>query len=171
MDDTFHQQLKNFVASPDRVKSQLEKSNVDISEKEELLKALKAEQVKVTSEMERLYQLYMANGMGVDGFGAKYKPLEERNKQLDDEIPRLQAEVDFLKIKLLSNDQVISEAKSLFDRWPHMEYDEKLRITETITTKIIIGKDEVTLHLAYLPSSENMANSEHTLRGSSRPRA
>ena len=53
-----------------------------------------------------------------DGFRHEYHPLEERAKQLSDRIPELQGELDFLKIKFLSSDEVLTEAKDLYGRWP-----------------------------------------------------
>jgi len=83
----------------------------------------------------------------------QYRPLEERRKALEEEIPRLQGEVDFLKIEYLSSGQVISEARDLYSRWPELNFEEKRKIVENIVEKILIGKDEVQIDLCYLPSS------------------
>ena len=40
------------------------------------------------------YRLYSDGGLTAEESGKFYRPLEERQKQLDDELPRLQAEVD-----------------------------------------------------------------------------
>ena len=61
-------------------------------------------------------------------------------KQLDDQIPTLQGELDFLKIQHLSQEEVISEATDLYTRWPALEHEEKRRIVENITQRITIGK-------------------------------
>ena len=45
--------------------------------------------------------------------------------QLDEEVPRVQAEVDLLKVNHLSADQVLSEANDLYGRWPSLSRDEK----------------------------------------------
>jgi len=72
-----------------------------------------------------------------------------------------------LKIQYLSSDQIVAEAKDLFSRWAGIPFEGKRSIAENITETIIIGKDEVSIHLCYLPSSFEMtANRPHNPRGS-----
>ncbi len=105
--------------------------------------------------------------MTTDGFGAQYRPLEERSKQLDDELTKLLGELDFLKIKFISSDEVLTEAKDLYGRWPSLEAEAKRKIIENITDRITIGKDDVTIDLCYLPSSsEMMVEKSRNLRDS-----
>src|SRR4030042_4404472 len=108
----------------------------------------------------------------MEGLGVHYKPLEERLKQINAQIPEIQGEIDFLKIQYLSSDQIFSEAKDLYSRWPELTQEEKLKIVENITDKIIIGQEAVTIHLAYLPSSSKMmASGQHNHTDSWRPPA
>ena len=81
------------------------------------------------------------------GFGAKYHPWADRFRQLDDEIPAAQAELDVMKISQLSEEEIILGAKDLYERWPKLPDEEKRRIIEAITEKIIVGKDEVEINL------------------------
>jgi len=99
-------------------------------------------------------------------FGRYHKPLEERAKQLENQIPDLQGEIDFLRIQYLSSDQILNEAKDLYSRWKDLTPEEKQKIVENITEKIIIGQEDVTINLAYLPSSPKLMATEqhkHTL--------
>jgi hypothetical protein len=57
----------------------------------------------------------------MEGFGRHYRPLEERLKQIDNQIPEVQGEIDFLKIQYLSSDQIFNEAKDLYSRWPEQK--------------------------------------------------
>ena len=114
-------------------------------------------------------RLYLDDKITADGFGTQYRPLEERSKQLENELPKLQGELDFLKIKFISSDEILTEAKDLYSRWPSLEPEAKRKIIENITDKITIGKDDVTIDLCYLPSSsEMMAEKSRNLRDSSR---
>ena len=77
-------------------------------------------------------------------------------KQITEQIPALQAEVDYLAIQHLSRDEVLSEARDIYSHWPELEPDEKRQIIENTVEKIIIGKDDVTIELAYLPNSSEL---------------
>ncbi len=166
MEEVFQGQLKNFLFSPDEIGVYLDEANRTIKEKDELLQGLLAEERKVRQEMEAVYRLYIDKEISSQGFGERYKPLEERCNQISDQIPEVQAEIDFLKIQYLSSDEIVHEAKDLYSRWGQLEQEEKRKIVEAITEKIVVGKDEVTINLSYLPPSpELMAKRERNHSG------
>ena len=103
--------------------------------------------------MDETYQLYIDKQITSEGFGKRYLPMEEKEKQLEEEIPRMQAEIDLLKINLISSEQISNDGKSLYESWPQLEYEEKRKTVEAITESIIIGKDEVEVNLSFLPTS------------------
>ncbi len=109
------------------------------------------ERAKLASEIDKLYELYLAGSIDKAGFGVKYRPLAERQRQLDDEIPKTQAEIDVMKIAHLSKDEIVSEARDLYARWPELPRDERRRIIEAITERITVGTDEITIDLYYVP--------------------
>jgi site-specific DNA recombinase len=172
LETVFHEQLKTFFFSPTDWLSYLEQADTRIKEKQELLDTLEKERQKITQDMEKLFRLYMADQISPEGFGKQNKPLEERAKQLEEEIPNLQGEIDFLKIHYLSSDQILTNARDLYSRWPDLKAEERRKIVENITERIVIGKDDVTIELCYLPSPSEIASKEqHNLRDSSRRQA
>jgi len=167
LEAVFHEQLKNFFFSPADIAGYLGEADRTIKDKQELLETLSEESRKLKREMDKLYNLYMADEITREGFGTRYRPLEERHKQLDDEMPRLQAEIDFLKVQYLASDEILNEAKDLYARWPELDQTEKRKVVENITEKIVVGKDDVAINLCYLPSaSEMMAGKQRNFRGS-----
>jgi len=164
----FYEQLKNFFLSPEQISEHLNTADRNIAEKEEVLTVLRNEQVKVQHEIDRVYRLYSDGQISADGFGRFYKPLEERRAQLDLQVPELQAEIDVRKINHLSGDRILTEAKDLYGKWPSLNRDEKQRIVESLTDKIVIGKDGIDISLCYLPSSEELTKEQRGLSGSSR---
>ena len=82
---------------------------------------------------------------------------------------QLQGEVDYLKIQYLSSDEVLNEAKDLYERWSTLEMAEKRNIVDTITKTIIVGNDDVSINLSYMPSSAELTTGmQHNVRDSSR---
>lgn len=170
LEAVFQEQLKGFLLSPTEMSHYFAAAEHTITGKEELIKTLKIEQQKLKQEMDQVYRLYIEGGVTSQGFKAKNDPLEERFNQLDNQIPELQGEIDFLKIKFLSSDQVFTDAKSFYARWPELDFQSKRQVVENIVEKITIGNDDVSIELCYLPSSpENVTERQRSFRGSSRP--
>ncbi len=151
LEGVFHEQLKNFFFSTEEIADHVSRANATISEKEELILVLLKEQAKLTAETDKLYDLYQAGAIDKAGFGRKYHPLAERQRQLEDEIPQVQAELDVLKISHLSQEEIITGARDLYTRWPELPHEEKRSIVEAITERIVIHGDEVEINLFYAP--------------------
>jgi hypothetical protein len=66
-------------------------------------------------------------------------------------------------VNTISAEEVVSEAESLYAQWPELPTPEKRQIVESITDKIVIGKDEIDITLSYLPSSEELTKSQRRL--------
>lgn len=147
----YQEQLKDFLLSKDDLATYFHQADDAIREKTQQLEVLQKEKTDLSREMDKLYALYMDEQISKDGFGRKHKPLEERFTQMEIQLPRLQSEIDFLKIKNLSSEQILSETRDLHSRWSLLSRDEQHQIVETITESIIIYKEEVAVNLHYLP--------------------
>ena len=153
LEGVFHEQLKSFFLSPAEIAKYLQEADQTLAHKQEVLDLEVHERKKLSDAMDRTYDLYISRELDAAGFGSRYHPLEERLKQLDEEIPRIQAEVDLLKISYHSKDQVVTNARDLYSRWPSLEYQEKRKVTESLTERITIGQGEISIDLCYLPSA------------------
>lgn len=127
----------------------------------ELLTVLEKDAVKVSRETDRLYDLYQSEMIDKYGFKEKYRLLAERRDQLNDQIPKLQAEIDILKISQLSQETAIEEARNLYSHWPSLPFEEKRRTAEAIIEKIIIGDGEIDINLFYTPPPVKLGGSEN----------
>ncbi len=169
LEAVFHEQIRNFFFSDDEIAAHLEKADAVINEKSGLLGVLEKEQRKIAGEIDKLYELYQSGMIDKHGFGAKYRPLSERQQQLDDQIPQIQAEVDVLKISHLSQEEVIADARDLYSRWPSLPVEEKRRIIEAITEKIVVGDGEVEINLYYAPPPSPGSGGGATPQGGGTP--
>jgi site-specific DNA recombinase len=151
LEAVFHEQIKGFLFSDEEIATHLEQANETIQQKSELLAVLEKEAAKLVSAIDKLYDLYQSDAIDKAGFGVKYRPLAERKEQLDNQIPEVQAQIDVLRIAHFSQEVALDEARSLHSRWPLLPKDEKRRIVETITERIVIGDGEVEIVLYYAP--------------------
>lgn len=163
LENIVRDELKLFFGQRDRVSSHLREADRNLAEKAALLEAHQREIQKVKDEMRQTHQLYLKGQISGDGFRDLYGPAEERLNQLNAELPKLEAEVDFLKVNKLSADDVVRESATLHDRWPKMETDDKRKIVEALVEKIVIGESDIDITYSCTPSSEELCKSQQSL--------
>ena len=154
----FCDELEAYSFSGDAIAAYLKQADEVQFEKEQLLKVQQAESAKLQKEITRVYQLYQAEQLDGESFGRFFKPLEERRKQLEVGIPRLEAEIDVCKVSNLSSKEVAFEAQNLAKLWPTFEPQDKRNVVEAILERITVGKGEIDITFSYLPSCKEMAN-------------
>ena len=157
LEGIFADEIQDYSLSVERIKTYLDQADGTLVEMERLLAHQRSEVQKAQAEIDKVYRLYQEGQLDPAGFGKFYKPLEERKKQLEADIPRLQAEIDSGRVETLSAEEVASQAQQLHQLWPTMEPAEKRRIVEAITQKIVVGKGEIDISLNYLPPGKDMA--------------
>ncbi|WP_367914586.1 recombinase family protein [Leadbetterella sp. DM7] len=165
LDEIYQEYLRGYLHDVEPV-TYLNEGMALLQEKEQLLETTQEKRKKLRKQMDALIPLRLEGELDKEHFAELYKPLEEQVHQLDVSIPELEAEVDYWRIQLTISDAVLSEAKTLFNQWEIMSFDQKRGIVETITEFITIGKEDITISLAYLPPSSNTQNSQHNLRDS-----
>ena len=159
LEGIFYDQIRGFLGSPEDVTAYLAAANERMQEKEKLLRVVRKEHEENAKEMDRLYRLYMKDGISIDDFRGRYRTLEERQKQIGAELPRTQAELDLMKINLLSSEDIVSETRDFYERWPALLVDEKRRVVEAIVERITIGtNDEIDIALNYLPFQQGISD-------------
>ncbi|MDR3457111.1 MAG: recombinase family protein [Verrucomicrobiae bacterium] len=156
-------ELKAFFGQPKRIAGHLHEADRNLTEKSALLDTHRREIAKVKDEMQQIKQLYLKQQISGDGFQEFFAPAEERMKQLQAELPKLEAEVDLLNVNKLSADDVLHESATLYDRWPNLPTEDKRRVVEAIIEKLVIGNGEIDITFSHLPSSEELCKSQSRL--------
>jgi site-specific DNA recombinase len=170
IEEIYHDQLKTFLLTDSDLTEYLKNTDSKIKEKENLLAVISKEMHSIKEKMDELVRMRLSGELLRESFPRHYAPLEERYSQIENQLPELQAEIDFLKIQYLSSDTVFREAKDLYEQWPKLAFEEKRSIVEVITDKIIIGKDDISFSLSYLPSTlKNAGKCQRNFRDSSKP--
>jgi site-specific DNA recombinase len=163
LENIVREEMKMFFGQSERIAGHLQAADKNLVEKSELLGTHQREIQKVRDEMTRTHKLYIQEQITAQGFGDFYKPAEERLNQLLAELPKLEAEVDFLKVNKLSADGVLHEANTLHERWPKMEVSEKRKIVEAIIEKVVIGDGEIDITYSHLPTSIEQCKNQQRL--------
>ncbi len=159
----FHEELKVFFANSAKLATHLVEAAQTLKDKETLIASHQQTIQKVREEMSQTHKLYLEGNITSKGFGEFYKPAEERLNQLLAELPKLQAEIDLIKVNRISTEDVMAEANTLYDKWPSLPVDDRRKIAETVCEKIVIGDGEIDITLSHLPSSEELCKNQTSL--------
>ena len=151
LEAVYREQLRHFLLSQDEIEAHRKAADTEMLEVEGQIASAQTELRKLESEDERLYQLYLADSLSKEDFGRRHRPLSERRRQLEDELPRLQARIDVLRIGTASQAEAISEARDLSSRFDDLPHEDKRQIVEAITDRITVGRDDVEIRLLHLP--------------------
>ncbi|MDB5009185.1 MAG: recombinase family protein [Mucilaginibacter sp.] len=171
LDEIYQLYLKDYLNGINPA-DYIEQTDRQLEEKKALLATTSKERHRLAKRMNDLLTLRLDGELSKESFALEYKPMEERVAQLDKQLPQLEAEIDVRTIQLLSSDLVLTEAKALYEQWGDMAFEQKRGIVETITTGIEIGKEDITINLAYAPPiSQNAGNKQHNFKDSYSPPA
>lgn len=163
LENVVREELQLFFGESERIASHLQAAHKNLVEKSELLAAHQREIQKVRDVMHQTHQLYLNKQISGDGFRDLYTPAEERLKQLNAELPRLEAELDFLKVNKLSAADVLHEANTLHDQWPKLAMPDKRKIVEALIEKVVIGDGKLDITYSCLPTSIERCKNQQKL--------
>jgi site-specific DNA recombinase len=156
LDAIFHEEMKAFFADSKKLSANLAQADRTLNERQTLIASHQQSIQKVRDEMQQTHRLYVDGHITPQGFGDFYKPAEQRLNQLLVELPKLQADVDYLKVNQISTEDVMTEATALYAKWPSLPLDDRRKIAEAVCEKIVIGNGEIDITYSHLPSSEEL---------------
>jgi site-specific DNA recombinase len=151
LEAVFRSELADFLLSPEELDAHHAAASELLREKQALIDVAEAELKKLTTAEDALFELYHAGQIAKGDFGRRHRPLSERRAQIENELPRLEADRDVLRIGMLSREEVLDEARDLSVRWPDLPWEHRRQIVETITEQIVIGKEGVEITLLQVP--------------------
>jgi len=151
IDEIYQTYLKDYLGTINHEEF-VAQSDIQLHEKKLLLETTRRERNRLSKRMSDLLTLRLDGEITKETFSEQHGPLEKQVQQLDEQLPELEAEIDVRTMQLLSSDAIVNEVQHLHYNWSDMTFDQKRGIVETITTSIIVGKDEITINLAYAPT-------------------
>lgn len=170
--DAFEQRMREelhqFYGSPQQVAIRLEDAKKNLVENEAALAGLQRQIQKIRDEMNRMMRLCLDGHITDQAMGEFYKPAEAQLNQLQAGLPKLEADVARLRVKQVSVEEVVHEARTLYEQWPKLDIDRKRTIVETVFERIEIkdgenGRTKLAITYSGLPSSEELCNNQQRM--------
>jgi len=158
LDTIYHEQLKSFFLTNCDYNSLNNDAQKNIQEKEALLKLMQVEYDKLYKQVEIQTNLRVNGELSKEDFAKFYQPSEQRLRQIEKQMPEIEAEIDFQKIQSLSLDVIVEDGKELYNKWATLPFEEKRSIIEEITNKVVIHANRIDISLAYLPEPHLLSN-------------
>jgi site-specific DNA recombinase len=142
LDEMFVGSIQDTLADSSQLATQINVAKSKIAQRKEQAGVARQQIQEVKAEMRKVYDLYIAGGVDVEGFKTINKPLEERLSQLNEELPRLEGEASALEVNDLSVAAISHEAKNLASIWSGLNSEDKQRLVSLLCKEIIVPNND-----------------------------
>jgi site-specific DNA recombinase len=124
-----------------------------IAELDRLIAAHQETLRKVDKDIDTLLDLYQRGALDEAGFRPRYDTHANRKRELDEELPRLLARKETIRLSARNTEEALRETKDILSRWETMPKEHKRLIIEAILVRADIGADEVEFTFLHEPTS------------------
>ena len=164
--DQFQIGLHEMILRPE----QLEGADRNGKERQEILKrlgVLKKAVAKTTRNTDKLFELYSSETIGRKTFGERHTALQKHKELLEDEIQRIQTQLNIAEIQETGRDWLLQQAKTFVAMWDLFSAEERVRIVKELLAGVTVGLKSMRLAFHYLPEFIPVDKDQRINRGSS----
>jgi len=147
LEEIFKSELQAYTLSKPKIEEYSQQIEGIVSEKRQQLNILKKEEIKVNTQIQKLLDLYNEDQIEKDAFRSYHEKPYQRLQQIYEAIAELEGEVMGCKNQEEMTQIVFKEAQTLYTKWDSLTHSERRNIIETLTDKIIIGEQDITINL------------------------
>lgn len=162
LEAVFLSELQRFLLSPAEIEAHARATDEAIREKEILIDRALSELRRLEAKEDQLFELYNSATLLKEDFARRHRPMSERRRQLDEELPRLQAELDVMRISSASQDEAVMSARTLTEGWSSLTEPQKRQLIEATTNRIVVGQNEIEIDLISLPTTHPLGRTAET---------
>lgn len=158
----FREGLKCMIISPEQLNSVNKTDESVLLAKENQLKVLKSEFKSIDKRIDNILDLVSDGSLDKRALSDKIRALQERKQQIEDEIPRLEGEIDYIKTYELGRNHILTQATTLYTLWDSFDAPTRTKIVRELINKIIINKDKLIFEFFYLSELMELCKSNQT---------
>ncbi len=166
LEEHFLEILKTVIIRPEELQADRDAESRRQT-KQEQLDLLGRELKKVEHKISTLVDLVGDQTIDRHTFSERFLPLKQRKEKIQEELPRIQAEIDFLTTNAISKEYLIEQATTFAAMWPVLNYEEKIKLIDELVDEIKIQENSLHFTLTYTPPFRQLGKGVHNSRGSS----
>lgn len=156
LEEIFRSELHKYTVSKDKVEDYFSRLKVVLKDREKQLLKLRKEKEKLDNHIENILMLHTEGKISTEAFHSYHQKPYEQIQQIDITIHELEQDISLNNDSENTTKEVLHLAKNLFEKWTTFNHAEKREVIETITEKIIVGKNDIDIHLyKILPDSQS----------------
>lgn len=168
IEEVFRNELLHYTISPSEINDYTSRLQTIFKGKQNEYEALQQEYKKVSNKIEKLLDLHLNEKIPTEAFETYHAKPYERKLQLEEHLLLLEQELKLYSENENSASDIIKKAQSLYEGWYKLSRDEKRDIVDTITKKITVSEQEVSISLYKVVPNDNslsflesLPNGEH----------
>lgn len=155
VEEAFLRRLRHHPVDPDDLKSLLADSDEELTETRALLKSREAREDQIERDLKKSIVLHAKGKLDEVAFERVTRPMQGELKQLQEEIPRLEAQVAMLRQRQPNPVELLGDNPTLADVWGKLDFEGKRLLIEALVIRINVGKEEtMQVELAHWRSME-----------------
>jgi site-specific DNA recombinase len=149
----FQSELDTFAFAPETLDENKSRVSDALQATVDLIEGHEQQIARLDSQIDSLLALHQSGAIDQDGFAKRYKPLGDRNRELQAELPRLIEKHRKLSNNLNRQDDVIAETQDIAKRYPKMTFNDRRRLVETVVDRVTVDDDSVEFVYLFDPRS------------------
>lgn len=143
--------LNRIIVHPEQLQAETKDDTETIVNRRERLKSLRTTLAGVERKIASVYELQSDQIITKDDFAERYKVLKVQKQQLQDEIPRLEAEISYMQVNEIAKKHLLDRATTLSALWDTLSSSAKDKIVKEVVSRIVVNKESINFELFYLP--------------------
>ncbi len=144
-------ELASFAFTPETLDENKRRLSDALQATTDLIEGHEQNITRLDSQIDSLLSLHQSGSIDEQGFAKRYKPLGERNRELQAELPRLRDKHHKLGANLNLQAEALKEAQDIATRYPQMAFSERRRLVETVVERLTVGDEEMEFSYLFNP--------------------
>lgn len=143
--------LEQIVIHPKQLETTARSDEAAIKDKEKQVQALRASLAGIERKIGNAFDLMSDEIISKADFAGRYNSLKQQKQEIEDEMPRLEGEIDYMKMQQIGKRQLLDSATRLSTIWDTISPPDKGKLIREIVSEIVVGEDSLHFELFYLP--------------------